>query len=343
MNARRQHHHTARLVGWGMAIAFAIPTSFITPALADDVETELPPAAASTSPDDAPQDADAGKAENENEMSDDELLDYFRVSPNSFNINSHVHFDDDGNVRNEQNNMGLNLNVFYDPAFIPRSYRNLTIDSMVTDTGEELNHQHRMTGEQIIHHHQHGHQSPRFSVNIQVTPPKQPANRIRRVVGSIEVSIPMGEPRHAVLSPIKEVLGKRVHIANFPGSELQFSFEQNNNRSRLQMNAELASLLTDVRFFRTDDQEVHAQSRGTGRHGDRHQQFYQLELPEDGKIMLTFRSENRTLRIPFELEDIPLPHSGNGGGADLVIRAELGDPVVQNAGPGDGDLEVRIE
>lgn len=355
MSARRRHNG----YGWRDACLVVVMATGVGgmsawasaegPAVAEPAQTlPQPPGEAEAAvpaepaPDDAAPAVEADDVDKANDAVDDAaLLEQFRVAPASFNLNSYIHFDDDGNVRNEQHNMGMNLNIFYGLDVTPRAYRNFKIDSFITDAGEELDVQHHMAGEQAIHHHNHGNQAPRFNVNFQVTRPKQPAEVVRRLKGSVEVIMPMGEPRHAVLSPVKDVLGKRVHIANFPGSELQIS--RDNDRLRIQMDAELASLMSQVRFFGADDREIPAQSRGTGRHGDQHHHYYQFDVPEDGKVMLTFLSETRVLRVPFELVDIPLPQSGGSGSIDLVIRAEAEVPLVRNAGPGDGDLEVRVE
>lgn len=270
----------------------------------------------------------------------------FRVVPASFQANSYVHFDDEGQVRNEQHNLSLNLNVFFDAEVNPRSYRNVQIDRIVTAADERLEAQHHHRNEAMIHHHQHGQQPPRFNIGFQLPHPQLSTDRIRTLRGSMEVVVGVGPERHAVLGPVAKILGKRVRVAEFPNSSLTVTRDEH-NRMRLEMNGELMSLLSNVRFYTADGKEMPAQAQGSGSSGNTHYRYYQFNLPDDGRIAMTFLSGTRTVEVPFELEDLRLPVPHQEGDAELVIHAEPGDPMArvggEGNGPGEGDLELRIE
>ncbi|MEX0653403.1 MAG: hypothetical protein WD534_12320 [Phycisphaeraceae bacterium] len=317
---------------------------------AEAAPADAPPAAPpnAAEPEAAPAEAGA-EADADEAIDDEELIARFRVIPSSFQSSSYLHFDDDGNVHNEQHSMSMNLNVLYDAEFAPSSYRNFKIDTMVTDAGERLDVQHHNAGEQMIHHHHHGQQQPRFNLGVQVPHPQQPAKRIRKLTGSVEVVLGIGPERHATIGPIKDILGKRIHIANFPDSHLSISRDAH-DRMQIQMNGDLMAMLKTVRFYTPAGRELPASQRGSGRSGNTHHRYYQFDMPEDSQIVLTFLSETRVLRVPFELEDIPLPQPETAGNVDLVIRAEPGEPMAQlkleNPAPVADDenaLEVRIE
>ncbi|MEM9294453.1 MAG: hypothetical protein AAGA57_01505 [Planctomycetota bacterium] len=253
---------------------------------------------------------------------DEELIAKFTVRPSAVSLNLSVNFDEQGNVRHRNQSGSVSVSARFDPKEVRVvSYGQLRIRRVVTRDGRSIE-----MGEDAHRHHGrsrvHGN-TTQIGVSGQIPAEALGALGIERLEADFEVRVGLGEPEMAVLDPLQRFYGKRVAIADLPGS--WFQVDKNANGLRLTANKTTFERFAEPEIY--DERGRKLQSRGwsSGSNGQTQYREFRLQAPEDGRMILWLDREVRDVTIPVVIEDIPAPGGAAPARPDLVIR--LGPPA----------------
>lgn len=265
------------------------------------------------------------------------------VRPESVTRQSYLHFDENGKPRGATDNMSMSFSLNFDEKVNVIGYRNLKIDPIITDQGEALivDPDRVQRGGSMYRDWHNRQRQARVSIALPLPIPTRPATSLRQVSGSVEVQHAVGTPRQAVLAPLRDMLDKRVHVKGIADSLIVISREADNQVQVLMSSA--AAHLVDTLVF-ADANGVALPIRGWGGDGGDGAitRRYQLALPDDARVIVTFLGSIQTTTVPFALRDVPLPVTQPRRGFDLMVDAHApGEAPPAARGP--EQLEIVVE
>ncbi|MEM7680694.1 MAG: hypothetical protein AAF288_01940 [Planctomycetota bacterium] len=264
---------------------------------------------------------------------DAELLRKLTVTPQSLSVNMSVNFDEEGHVRHRNENGSVSVSVKFDPDQIRVvSYEQLRMRRVVTFAGDVIE-----LGEDDNRHHGRSRingRSTQIGVSGQLPSEVLAARGIRRLEADFEMRVGLGEPEMAVLEPLSRFYGKRVAIADLPGS--WFRVDKNANGVRVTANLETFERFDEPEIYDDRGRKLEARGWSSGSNGQTQYREYRVPAPDEGRMILWLDREVRDLVVPVVIEDVPMPGGEGVARPDLVIRLGPPDRVLRE------QLEQRL-
>ncbi len=160
---------------------------------------------------------------------------------------------------------------------------------------------------------------PAATLNLMLKAPAKPFGAFKRLAGSVTLSLAAGKLRRIDLKPIGTLSGTRVAIEGMDGLDL--GIELKPDKVKLTCPTALFNLITDVKFFAADGQEL--SSNGQGSHGDNQsiEADYRVTVPADGSAVLFLLQGIRSVKIPFELKDVAIIPEADRAKPTTVLKA----------------------
>lgn len=260
------------------------------------------------------------------------------VRPTSLQMSSYIHFDEDGEVRNESHNFSLTMSVSYSPTITLTGYSGVEFTRIVTDTGEELEPPEPRSMNGNIPHNQRGH--PRFSISTQFPMPPARAKALAEVSGRMTLHLAAGQTKQATLSPIQELEGKRVRIEGLSREVVvTVRREEENKRVRVEYPSSAAPLISEVELTDAAGNAIATRGAGRGSNGNTAYLLIHAALPDGGRVILSFHQKVEEVEVSFTMHDVPLPRP-EPRGEEVVLRAvPPGEVEAPAADPGEPDVE----
>ncbi len=266
--------------------------------------------------------------------------------PASLQVSRSVRFDVDGQRQNEQGNLSLNLYLFVDADRPPGAYRDLTVTSAVTSSGEALKiDPNQRRSEHRLRLNQRNDERPYFNAYFNLPAPSRPCRSLRELRGKVTLIVPRGELKQVTLAPFSKYARQRVRVVNIPDSRIVIKREpQREGRVRITYDRSMAPLVKEVVFVDGDGVKIEPQrSSGGGSSGVDVYRYYEVALPDDGGVRIRLYEGTDEIDATFQLKDIPMPGMEDGAGFDLAVAAEpIRQAQAQEAEGGPGELKVEI-
>lgn len=289
---------------------------------------------AEKAPDKAPDPAAAKPADN----APAEAPPKIRVVPQNVSLNCNIGFDEQGKQQHQSQNMSLSLTLITEGGARVTIARNLTIDKLVTDRGEDLrpdaNNIPRefQMGRDAFMQQNHGMPQNRFSFGMSLPLPTRAATKIAELSGSIELEFSGGAIKQVVFEPFKDFEGKRVRIADLPDSNIMIT-RPDPAQLRVEMANKLWSRLSKARFLDEQGREIAVNGWGGGGNDNRNiNRTFRLAMPDNGKVVIDFFPQVNTVRVPFTVKNIPLPVVNGSEPVDMVVEAREPKDIIAQPG-----------
>lgn len=233
--------------------------------------------------------------------------------PNQVSINRSISFDDNGEQRSGNHNLSVGFRCEYATDDQPLSYSDIKLTSVVTSAGESLDinsDRHRQRANQTIQPDRRHNGKPFFNLYLNLPAPRQAAESLREIRGTIKMQLSDGPERAIRLSPISKYLGKRFKITDMDDTPMSLRLQQRNENEPPQLEfihpRSAQPLIRDISFVDARGQKLEVRRRGT--HGSNDEMRQQFDQPDDKSTMIIrlFR-QTREIEVPFVVRDVPLP------------------------------------
>lgn len=256
-----------------------------------------------TEPQPDPQDPDAAAGEDAS-IDAETLTKDFHFRPTNIRMSSDANFDQNGKITHQNHRFYVNLQATYRGRLSLSSYKNVQLTDIVTSAGERLTvdpNQNRHQGEIRTNR-----DDPQFGLGFNLPLPSMPCTRLELLRGTVDIVVGVGETQSAVLKPAKEYLGRTIRIREFPDSSFTLINERD-SQVRVEADTALLARLSSASFYAANNTPIPSRGQGSGSRNDRQFISFYLNLPDDGAVVLNFHPEIRTITVPFELREVPLP------------------------------------
>ena len=241
-----------------------------------------------------------------------------RITPRYLEIENRISFDDDGDVDQEhklniQFNLHFNSNVF--------AIEDVTIDSLVYDNGS------RGAVRNTSHHIYNRNSRQQGSLSVYADAPPAGAKKITAIKGSVEGRL-ANSLKQANIGPLSDWVGETVAIAD--ADNLLLSIEKlNDGDLTISYDRELDSYVKEWQFL--DAQGIKSEPRGwsSSSSGSTYERTYRdLNIDGQGSIALILYANAKTITVPIEASDIPLPSENQKSTTvDAVIKSHAGPKI----------------
>jgi hypothetical protein len=321
-------------VVWGQAAAG--PTEPAKPAAKD-------PAAKEPAKDAGKEPAkDGGKADPAAADPDKDKPVVLKVVPLSIQMNGSVNFNENG-VMNGQSSY-FNIGFFLQsPNNMPiRSIRNMKVQKLVTDSGEDLTPGLRdQSGESFQmpddlflppgQDRNRGFRGGRRQTYIQPAFPKKPCRKIARMQGTADIEMAQGPLKRVNVGKISDVDGKKLKIDGVESGFIQFSLGDEGNQRRLQVTSNASTLgkVARMYFFNADGSLIQNQGYSTSYSGQGNGSVslgLYGQFPDTTTAVIIIYGNSKSMSVTFEGTDLPMPQIF-AEGSDLFDMVLKGEPI----------------
>lgn len=246
------------------------------------------------------------------------------VRVQSVGYSESIQFDEAGNQQHRHRNLNLQLRIRVGDHEDLVSYAGLEVASVLTSSGERLTlpGQHHWQRRHPIMQHAHragGRQE--FHAGVQLGVPTVAADEIAELRGVVKLVVAKGEVKQAVLRPISLYDNRPVRVVGLDGVSVKVQRMAGQGMVRVEFPMG-GPPLERVTLLDADGHAIStAQPRGSGTSNDRAHQDYAAALPDDGGVLLRWRSGIEELEVPFVVTDVPLPGlRGNDMELSVIAR-----------------------
>ena len=263
-----------------------------------------------------------------------------RIVPGGVILNCNIGFDEQGKQQHQSQNLSLSLTLITEGGSMVTVGRNLTIDKLVTDRGEDL----RPDANNIPREFQMGRDvfmnrgmndgmpQNRIGFGLSLPLPARAATKIVELSGSIELEFSSGAIKQVVFEPFKDFEGKRVRIADLPDSNILITRPEP-AQLRVELANKLWSRLSKARFLDEQGRELNVNGWGGGGGDGRSiNRTFRLTMPDNGKVVIDFFPQVNTVRVPFTVKNIPLPAVNGAEPVDMVVEAREPKDIIPQPG-----------
>lgn len=263
-----------------------------------------------------------------------------RVVPQNVSLNCNIGFDENGKQQHQSQNLSLSLMFITEGGSSVTVGRNLTIDKLVTDRGEDLkpdpNSMQRefQMGRDVFMNRgmNDGMPQNRFGFGMSLPLPTRAATKIVELTGSMELEFTSGAIKQVVFEPFKDFEGKRVRIADLPDSNIMIT-RPDPAQLRVELANKLWSRLSKARFLDEQGRELNVNGWGSGGGDGRSiNRTFRLTMPDNGKVVIDFFPQVNTVRVPFTVKNIPLPAVNGAEPVDMVVEAREPKDIIPQPG-----------
>lgn len=237
--------------------------------------------------------------------------------PGTITLNARGDFDKGGKPLPPRFESDLSV-VFSCPwPFEPQAYDQLRITRMITDNGVDLlagppgggGAPGSFDGKTDVYAANCGDHRE-FTIQLPMSDPPPSAAAIAEISGTLRVQYTAGQQKQVDLPPLGKILGHRVLILglNRPAwVAVERTGGQETPRGiRIQMPPDIGRMFDDVDFFDAKGHFIKFHYSGAETGGLVYHD-YEVDLPSDGVITLTFWTELHETVVPFTLKNVPLP------------------------------------
>lgn len=270
----------------------------------------------------------------------------FDVRPESLQLSSSTQFDENGEVRDTSHSFRIQFRATFGDEITYVGHENAQVTSAVTDTGEELSTD---DGNRRHHHHtvhHHGRNRRHFSFSSQLEAPPADAGRLTKVTGTVDVRYTTGRNKEATIGPVEEMEGKRIRIDGLEEEvHVNISRQEEGSDLRIEYPSGIRGRLTEFRLLdgRGNRIETHGWSGGSSG-ATAYRTFRDVDMPDDGKVVLEFLTDVQTLTVPFTIENLPLPRPDARPEPEVTVQAVIpGEGGAGEGGDNAEQLPVSVE
>lgn len=242
-----------------------------------------------------------------------------RARVGSVSFTHHVGFSEDGQAH-EHRQFTLDLACTVPPEVSSLSYEVADVTA-TTDRGARFH--------PPAEHHGRGFamaEARELSIQLDLAE-APPADKLRRVEGTVKLRVGAGPVRKAVVGPLSAVAGRTMRIAEYP--ELTVSVAREDEGLNVTVRGAQREHFQDATFTSADGVPLLSESWVSGWDDGEMQKSYRVGLPDDGRIVLSFWSGVNDATATFTVENVPLPTSAEMPAASsrFTLNQSTGNPA----------------
>jgi hypothetical protein len=232
-----------------------------------------------------------------------------KLIPSDFQIERQQHFSASGEPQAESRScrLTLSLRLLSNQLRMGANRRNeqrmIVLTAADTDAGESLleeDLQHDLWVQPGFRGRPDNESGARLTLSLKA--PTKPFSAFKRLAGSVMLPLAGSKLRRVDLKPIGTLAGTRVAIEGLDGIDLGIALKP--DQVKLTCPPALFNLITEVKFFTADSQEVSSNGQGSNGNSQRVEAEYRVAVPADGSAVLFLLQNVRSVKIPFDIKDV---------------------------------------
>jgi len=231
------------------------------------------------------------------------------------NVDRRLSFDNNGIVRDEDNQLRITMQCEVTSKTSPASYQLRGLDPVQTTGGQVLIPQ-LDDNANMLSSHRNG-DTAQFSLSLYFPEFGQAKGKIRELAGTVRLEFPSGEKLRATLGPFKKIRNSRATLVGFDGDWIRIG--EDNDDTKVAMNRSLYDRVTSVKFIDGDGNPINANSGGRSWSSSRIEQRYRVKLDDDATVLIDFHKGMASRDLKFSIKDVPLPAGENKDVFDMAI------------------------
>ncbi|MEM6392726.1 MAG: hypothetical protein AAF797_08155 [Planctomycetota bacterium] len=271
------------------------------------------------------------------------------IRPNNLSFSSNISFDEHGQPRHQSANGSINFTVDYNATLQPIAYDNFRLTRIVTDDGTDIPiHQdpRQRHSNQFGRNQNNGQRGGNFNLYANNLPqPPGNARTFAIVEAVFDLRYADGPPQPAIFHPIEDFDGVWVGIQEFPDSRVRVS--RVGERLRVDFDPDTFRRFAHPEFFTADRTPININGWSSSNRNTGVNRTYNIDLDNQGRVILWFYPSIKTATIPFRARNIVLPERPQSDGVDLVIRlgedpANANDPAQPDPAQPPNELNIVV-
>ena len=251
----------------------------------------------------------------------------FVFRPIQIRNESQAEYDRNGKISRQHHRFRVHLKARYQGTLSLLYFENPKLTDILTSAGERLvllPNRYLPRGDFLA-----DRDEPIFGFAFNLRQPSAPCERLELVRGSVDILVGMGEIQTAILKPAKNYFGHPIRIRDFSDSSFSITHIPDDTQMQFRFDRALGDRIADISFYTASNKLIPAYTEGRGKREDHHYIFYQLDWPADGAVVIKVYPEVRTITVPFELREVPLPvQEKTPDPANMVIDLKPADQTL---------------
>jgi hypothetical protein len=249
-----------------------------------------------------------------------------RLVPSEFQIDRQTRFSPSGEPQSEERSCRLTLSLRLATSQLRlgsnrhNDQRQIVLTAADTDADESLlgdDLQHDLWVQPGFRGRPDNEPGARLTLSLKA--PAKPFLGFKRLAGSVTLPLAASKLRRIDLKPLGTLSGARVAIEGMEGLDL--GIELKPDKVKLTCPTALYSLITDVKFFTADGQELTGNGQGSNGNNQRMESDYRVAVPADGSAVLFLLQNTRSVKIPFDLRDVKIVPEADRSKPTTVIKS----------------------
>ncbi len=282
---------------------------------------------------------DAAKGEGKAEaVEDKDKPVVLKALPMNIQISGNVQFNENGVMSGQSNYFNVSF-FLQPPGNMPiRSIRNVKVQKLVTDSGEDLttglreqNSENFQVPEDLFLAPGQDRGRGRSRRQMYVNPPfpKKPCRKIAKLQGTADIEMAQGPLKRVNIGAVSAVDGKRIKIEGVDDAWIQLSMGDEGNQRRMQVtsNAQTFGKIARLYFFNGDGTLIQNQGYSSSYSGQGSGTVtlgLYGQFPETTTAVLIIYGTSKSMSVTFEGTDFPMPSIFAEGSDlfDMVMKTE---------------------
>ncbi len=241
------------------------------------------------------------------------------VVPESVRLTYQVQFDDQGRYRRTSGELAVELGLKPGQGVQLLACRGITLTEAVTDAGEVLRPRNRGQdlGQETFNEWERTNGS--YDVSMSLSAPARAPQAIARIVGTIRLAAISGNGAQGELRPFKDWVGKPLLLE---GTDQPITVTIGEGPSvRLGGPQEVIERIDGITARRGDGRDIVVRGWGSGNDNDEWYRSYNIQIPDDGSLVVRLLPPSTEILVPFSLG--PLPMTAAAPAATAPVRVPV--------------------
>ncbi|MFM2091588.1 MAG: hypothetical protein RLZZ127_2077 [Planctomycetota bacterium] len=251
------------------------------------------------------------------------------VVPEAVRLSYQVQFDEQGRYRRTSGDLSVELGLKPANGVQLLACRGITLTEAVTDSGESLRPRSRgqELGQESFNEWERTNNN--YDVSMNLSAPARAPQAIARIAGTIRLAVISGTGAQGELRPFKEWVGKPLLLE---GMDQPITVTVGEGPSvRLAGPQEVIERIDSITARRGDGRDIQVRGWGSGSDNDEWYRSYNMQIPDDGALVVRLLPPSTEVQVPFSLG--PLPMSSGAPAATAPVRVPAPSQPAEGAKP----------